>query len=202
MGNKNKDKIVVAGSGLSIRNNCSTGCWTIGGETRIEGDIEICLLYMESFTGALRGKEDVYDWIQLWFVGAPNETKLPKNIVCHTLIKTQSKDNFLSVFTSNYNNDPEELIWCPKFLVKNGVDPNTNQKTTYYSLGWNVRKRTKEEEGQLKLIHNFINEGVALIDDNCPITKIPNYLPSSESKALLSASEIPNELESIRNIPY
>jgi hypothetical protein len=194
-GNKNKESISLVGSGVSVRNNCSGAFWSIGGERRLAGDIEIAIIALDEFTGALNSAENVYDWTKIWFVGAPKEEQLPKNIICHTLIKTQSKKNFDIAYALNYNNEPERLIWCPKFISKTGTDSN-GKPTKYYCLDWTVRTRTKDEEGQLKQIKEFIESEVELIDHFCPVVKILNYV---EPKALPSV-EIPEALKTVVNI--
>ena len=36
------------------------------------------------------GKTKHTQWLQIWFIGAPNEQKLPSNTVCVTYAKTRS----------------------------------------------------------------------------------------------------------------
>lgn len=187
-GNKKKNEIVFEQSGLKIRNDCRVGKWKYGDTGFIEGDIEIVILSINDLEGAIRGSENVHNWSQIWFIAAPFETKIPQNIICCTLIKTASMENLKTTILRNFNDEIENLIWCPKFqekaIVVNG------QPGVYYTIKWEVRHRNDDEKPQIKLCEAFIKKGIELVDNDCPIIQLPPLL----------ASGIPEELKQVINI--
>jgi hypothetical protein len=185
---KKTDEIIFTQSGLKIRNDCKAGKWKFGDNDFIEGDLEIVILGLNELEGAIRGSETVHNWSQIWFIGAPFETKIPKNIICCTLLKKASMENLKASILRNYHNDAENLIWCPKFQQKGTVIEG--KPATYYILKWDVRHRTNEEKPQIKLCEDFVKKGIELIDNDCPIIQLPPLL----------ASPIPKELKQAINI--
>ena len=103
-------------------------------------EIEFCLLNTQRFYGAL-GKSDPTQWVQLWFIPVPTETKLPKNTVCTTLLKTQSINNFGQQFIkATATGGVDSKVWTGSF------EKQSNDLGTYYVVVFSTRDKTTEEE--------------------------------------------------------
>jgi hypothetical protein len=202
-GSNNANEITLAGSAYSIRFNCQEGApLKNNGQEKIDGTIEIAILGFDRFTGSLQIGDkppgDVYDWVEIFYINALNDDKFPQNLVCSSLMRSESRANFLTRYQENIHKKPENLIWIPKFNKKAGPEVD-GKKTVYYTVDWSTRSRTKEEIPQLKLIEEFMAKDIPFISD-APIVKIPDYLEGSVEPKVLPNVEIPKALESVVNI--
>lgn len=159
-----KKKINYPGFPYSIRNDCRGGIgqWKVGSDDLIGNKLDVAILHFQKFYGNL-GKTSGTEWLQLWFVGAPNEDKLPKNVVCMTYIKSVGLRNFYNkIFQLSDNPEADTLIFTLNFQKE------SNNKGDFYSVTITERTRTEEEMGQLDLIADFLETNPKLVDTGLP----------------------------------
>lgn len=163
---------------FAIRNNCQIGQWMIGEDIPVGKELEIAILKVVKMYGDL-GKTKNANWLQIWFVGAPKEEKIPSNMVCVTYIKTRSINQLGMEIMNNMTEDIDPGIG----LFKTSFLKHEGEKGKYYSLGFKWRARESSEKAQLKLIEEFLaTEGNHLCDSG-----IPNTLKLVEREAALLA---------------
>lgn len=149
----------------NIRNNCQVGQWAKSEDDFIGASLDIAIIGTAEFYGKL-GKS-TGNWLQIWFIAAPSETKIPKNVVCVTYIKTRSLSAFgQTIIELLGNGDPALGIFTGSF------QKHSNDYGNYYSLKFTWRKRTEEESFQLKLIADFLKSNPILEDTGLPKTMI------------------------------
>lgn len=150
----------------SVRNDCQIGQWKIGEDNILGNELEIAIIAMRNYYGNL-GKTKYTQWLQIWFIGAPSEQKLPSNTVCVTYAKTRSLTGLgQKAIEVMENQDPGVGIFKTSFEKHSGDYGN------YYSVSWNWRERTAEEFAQLQLIADFLNTAPSFNDPNLPKTMI------------------------------
>lgn len=150
----------------NIRNNCQVGQWAKGDDDFIGNSIEIAIIGTQEMYGKL-GKS-TSNWLQVFFVAAPSETKIPQNVVCCTYLKTRSLSSFgQKIIELLSSTNPAEGIFIGSFLK------HSNDLGNYYSVKFDWRIRSEEEKPQLKLIADFLGTlGSPLEDNGLPATMI------------------------------
>ena len=149
----------------NVRNNCQVGQWAKSEDDFIGNSLDIAIINTEEFYGKL-GKS-TGNWLQIWFVAAPEETKIPKNIVCVTYIKTRSLAQFgQTIIELMSNGEPATGIFTGSF------QKHSNDYGNYASVKFDWRERTEDEKAQLVLITNFLTTAPILEDTGLPRTMV------------------------------
>jgi hypothetical protein len=149
----------------NVRNNCQVGQWAKSENDFIGNSLDIAIIGTNEFYGKL-GKA-TGNWLQIWFVAGPDETKLPKNVVCVTYIKTRSIAKFgQTIIELMSNGEPATGIFTGSF------DKHSNDYGNYASVKFDWRERTKDEKAQLVLIANFLATDPILEDTGLPKTMV------------------------------
>lgn len=149
----------------NVRNNCQVGQWAKSEDDFIGNSLDIAIINTEEFYGKL-GKS-TGNWLQIWFVAAPEETKIPKNIVCVTYIKTRSLAQFgQTIIELMSNGEPATGIFTGSF------QKHSNDYGNYASVKFDWRERTEDEKAQLLLIANFLATAPILEDTGLPKTMV------------------------------
>jgi len=160
----NKEQINYPGFPYSIRNDCRGGIgqWKVGSDELIGNKLDVAIIHFQKFYGNL-GKTSGAEWLQVWFVGAPHEEKLPKNVVCMTYIKSIGLRNFHNkIFQMSDNPDADTLIFTL------GFQKESNSKGDFYSVTITERPRTEDEMPQVQLIADFLESNPKLVDSGLP----------------------------------
>jgi len=179
-GKINKEQINHFTPPYAIRNNCQIGQWTVGEDNLLGNELEISIIAMRNFYGSL-GKTKGASWLQIWFVAAPSENKIPSNTVCVTYVKTRTLSQLgQKAIEIMETEDPGVGIFKTKF------EKHTGEYGNYYSVNWDWRPRTDEEISQLQLIADFLNTNPNLQDTNLPPTMIEVI---NEPESLLEAQK-------------
>jgi hypothetical protein len=165
-GTIDKEKINLFDPPYAIRNDCSLGQWKVGEKGMLGDSLAISIIGVRNFYGKL-GKGKPCDWLQLWFVAAPNEPKIPTNVVCVSYIKTRSKSALGQTLIEVMESTEPALG-----IFETGFEQHSNELGKYYSINWKWRERQPEEMNQLNLIADFLKTKPALIDTNLPDTMI------------------------------
>jgi hypothetical protein len=145
----------------NVRNNCQFGQWAKTEDDFIGDSLDIAIIGTQEFYGKL-GKA-TGNWLQIWLVAAPSETKLPKNVVCVTYIKTRSLSQFgQTIIELMSNGEPATGIFTGSF------QKHSNNYGNYASVKFDWRERTEDEKAQLLLIANFLSTSPILEDTGLP----------------------------------
>lgn len=188
-GTRPKDNIFLPQIPYSVRNDCSVGQWKIGEEDFIGNKLSISIIGVHQFFGSL-GKTDNTQWLQVWFVPAPEQEGLPENTVCVTYLKTRSIAQLSQKITELMAaGEPALGIFEASFIKHSG------ELGTYYSVVWNWKQReTEPEKKQLEAIASFLKAKPNLIDMNTAdrLICIDNSTPD-EVQLLLSAARAEEE---------
>ena len=172
----------------SIRLNCQAGQLAIGDDKFIGKEAEISIIKISRFFGTL-GLTKNTEWLQIFFIAAPNCTIIPKNTVCVTYIKTRSLGAFnqsvIELLSSGKN--PAEGIFKIGFQLHQGTTQD-GQPSKYYSVTFDWRERDKAETDQLKLIADFMEGQPTLLDGRVTSLICLENLPKEEKEALLLGS--------------
>ena len=164
---KNESGILNPTPPYKLRNDCQVGQWKRGEDDFKGSTIEISLIGAKHFYGKLG--QSLASWVQLWFIAAPSETKIPRNTVCCTYIKTRSLDDLSGklIELTTEEKDPGQFIFTGSFEKHSGTMGN------YYSVKWEARDRTEDEKSQLTMIRDFLwNETPIFKDTSLPDTMI------------------------------
>jgi hypothetical protein len=165
-GKINKEMINHFTPPYSVRNDCQIGQWKVGEDNLLGNSLKLSIIAMKNYYGNL-GKTKHTQWLQLWFVAAPSEQKLPSNTVCVTYLKTRSLTQLgQKAIEVMQNEDPGMGIFTASYEKHAGDYGN------YYSIKWEWRDRTNEELPQLHLIADFLATNPNFNDANLPNTMI------------------------------
>ena len=152
----------------NVRNNCQFGQWAKTEDDFIGDSLDIAIIGTQEFYGKL-GKA-TGNWLQIWLVAAPSETKLPKNVVCVTYIKTRSLSQFgQTIIELMSNGEPATGIFTGSF------QKHSNNYGNYASVKFDWRERTEDEKYQLLLIVNFLSTSPILEDTGLPKSMVKVY---------------------------
>ncbi|BAQ65569.1 hypothetical protein [Geminocystis sp. NIES-3709] len=189
-GTIDKEKINHFTPPYAVRNDCQIGQWKVGEDNLLGNNLEISIISTKNFYGNL-GKTKQTSWLQVWFIASPKESRLPKNTICVTYLKTQS----LSVLGQKVievmeNKDPGLGIFQTSF------SKHANDYGNYYSVNFQWRDREEDEIAQLHLIADFLKSSPILFDPNLPTTMIevdaqgdPESLGEAKKQLKLLAEE-------------
>lgn len=149
----------------NVRNNCQVGQWAKSENEFISNSLDIAIIGTNEFYGKL-GKS-TGNWLQIWFIGGPSETKLPKGVVCVTYIKTRSIAQFgQKIIELMSSCEPATGIFTGSF------QKHSNDYGNYASVKFDWRERTEDEKAQLVLIANFLATAPILEDTGLPKTMV------------------------------
>lgn len=181
-GNFDKTQINNFNPPYGIRNDCKMGKWKIGDENEIGKELLMSIIGVNKYFGKL-GKS-TGNWLQIFFIAAPEEKKIPQNVVCVTYTKTRSlsqlSSKIIEVLATEKN--PAEGIFKTSFTK------HTGDYGDYFSVNWEWLQRTKAaEKKQLETIKTFFESQPQLIDSNLPETMIK--LQAGDSAEIESAQE-------------
>jgi len=178
-----QNTIINPNPSYNLRNDCQVGQWKFGDSDYKGSELEMALLKASKFYGSL-GETKKTNWLQVWFIAAPSETKISQNLVCCTYIKTKSLDLLGGKLIELMQNqiDPGLQIWKASFVQNKG------KYGTYYNLSWSHRDRKGEaEEEQLNLICDFIPTA--------------SFRDTSKPKTLLCVDNLsPEEIEELDSV--
>lgn len=142
-GAKPADALLVPEIPIAVRNNCQSGCWTIGDED-YGNKCSMTIIKFSKFFGDL-GMTRQTLWAQLWFIAESGN--LPQGTVMLTYIKSRSLNDFnrLVVSVQSRGIEPGTGIFVPTFVKHSGQKPDESgvlRSTNYYSLKWDWTERT------------------------------------------------------------
>lgn len=188
-GTKPTDSIFLPQSPFAVRNDCSVGQWKVGDEDFRGNTLDISIIKVSQFFGTL-GKTKDTQWLQVWFIPAPDEDKLPANTVCVTYLKSRSISQFSQKITELMaSGEPARGIFTGSF------EKHSGELGTYYSVVWNWRERTTDaEKTQLNQIATFLESGPALLDMGTPLLCIDG-MTADEIQLLINSSKAQAEEE-------
>jgi hypothetical protein len=174
---------------FNLRNDLKVGNWKVGEDDYRGKEIEISIIKVSQFFGNL-GKTANAFWLQVWFIGAPNCTIVPKNTVCLTYLKGRSIAQFSQKVTELMEfNEPALGLFKGSFLKHSG------EKGDYYSVIWDWRKReTEAEMAQLEHIADFMATNPKLVDLAVNLVPMDGLTPD-EIELLVSSAKA-QDLES------
>lgn len=165
-GKINKEQINHFTPPYSVRNDCQIGQWKVGEDNLLGNELEISIIAMKNYYGNL-GKTKFAQWLQIWFIGSPNEQKLPSNTVCVTYTKTRSLSQLGQKAIEIMENEDPGLG-----IFKTSFEKHAGDYGNYYSVKWEWRQRTPEEIPQIHLIADFLKTAPNFNDPNLPNTMI------------------------------
>jgi hypothetical protein len=165
-GTIDQEKINLFDPPYAIRNDCQIACWKVGEKGMLGDSLAMSIIGVRNFYGLL-GKGKPCDWLQIWFIAAPHETKIPVSVVCVTYIKTRSKSALGQTLIEVMQSTEPALG-----IFETSFEKHTNELGNYYSINWRWRERQPDEMNQLNLIADFLKTKPALIDTNLPDTMI------------------------------
>lgn len=197
-GTRPKDSIFMPQVPFAVRNDCSTGQWKVGDEDFRGNTIEISIIKVAQYFGSL-GKTKNTQWLQVWFIPAPDCKNLPANTVCMTYIKTRSISQFSQKVTELMESgEPAEGLFIGSF------EKHSNEYGTYYSVKWDWRVRSSEAElKQLELIAAFMQTGLQLVDMATNLLPIDGLSPEEIELLMRTArtQEIQAEPNKVAALP-
>jgi len=187
-GTRPKDSIFMPQVPFAVRNDCQLGQWKVGDEDLKGNTIEISIIKVAQYFGTL-GKTKNTQWMQVWFVPAPECKNLPQNTVCFTYIKSRSISQFSQKVTELMESkEPAEGIFIGSF------EKHSGEYGTYYSVKWDWRERQSEaEKNQLKQLEAFMQTNPQLLDMSTNLLPIDG-LPPDEVELLIRSART-QELE-------
>lgn len=184
-GTRTKDSIFLPQVPFAIRNDCQCGQWKVGDEDFRGNSIELSIIKVAQYFGSL-GKTKNTQWMQIWFVPAPNCKNLPQNTVCMTYIKTRSISKFSQKVTELMESgEPAEGVFVASF------EKHSGEYGTYYSVTWDWRERKDEpEKKQLEQLAAFMNSNPQLVDMSTNLLPLDG-LPPEEIELLIRSARTP-----------
>lgn len=160
IGTKPKNAIFLPNQPYQVRFNCQSGQLALSETEFLGNSAEISILKVARFFGTL-GKTRNTEWLQLFFIPAPDCKILPTDTVCVSYIKTRSLGQFNQTMVRllGDGSNPADGIFCINFIA------HSNDKGNYFSVSWKWRQRKEgEEQEQLKRIAAFLKGKPQLID--------------------------------------
>ena len=127
-GTINKEEINLMDPPYAVRNDCSIGQWKVGEKGLMGDSLAMSIVGVRKFYGKL-GKGKPSDWIQLWFIGAPHETKIPVNVVCVTYVKTRSLSSLGQTLIEVMQSTEPALG-----IFETSFEQHSNELGKYYSV--------------------------------------------------------------------
>lgn len=152
-----KDNINFLGEGLNIRNDCQAGTWKINTVPLTKKPISIVILETDTLQGNFYPDAESTLWKQIFFIAAPEEKEIPQDIVCYTMIKNESLSNFeqaLILAQIHYDSMFDFIVECS--FESRSCKSEQAKGEQYYVINFEVRKREKSEEAQVKQLQKFM----------------------------------------------
>jgi hypothetical protein len=158
-GIKPKGAIFLPSQPYAVRLDCKDGQFSLGEDNHLGKTGEISVLKVSRWFGDM-GMTIGAEWLQIFYIGAPDCEILPKDTVCCSYIKTRSLSQFQQVVTKLLANgqNPAKGIFSVSF-----VDHVTGQNR-YKSVKFEYRDRTESEMDQLQAIGEFMTGNPRLVD--------------------------------------
>jgi hypothetical protein len=161
-----ENEINLLGEGLNIRNDCQAGMWKINTEPLTKKPISIVILETDTLTGSFYPDAEPTLWKQIFFVAAPKEKEIPQNIVCYTVIKTESLSNFeqaIILAQVNYKSMFDFIVECS--FESRSCKSGEAKGEQYYVVNFEIRARDTEEKKQVKQLKDFLNTNPKFSND-------------------------------------
>lgn len=133
---------------FSVRNNKMVGMWALTEDEFIGKEIQIVIVATRPFVGTVGKDTEINDWLQVFFVPCPWESKIPP-VVCVTYLKTISIESLSKALTIvRMEHNALEGFW------KAGFKKHSNEKGDYYSVdfSWEKFKEGEHKDFQEKVI--------------------------------------------------
>lgn len=193
-GTKPKDSIFLPLQPYTVRFNCQSGQMAVSDTEFLGAEAEISIIKVARFFGTL-GRTSNVEWLQLFYIPAPDCEALPQNTVCVSYLKTRSVSQFQQVVTRllGEGTNPAEGIF------KVGFQAHSNDYGSYYSVqfGWRKRKGSAEMR-QLQMIADFVEGGPQLLDLNGTRRMVCiDGLDSAIAQRLMEQAQANPELEAV-----
>lgn len=165
-----KDKINFLGYPIRIQNDCKKGLWKI--EDNLIGDsIEFAIVGLNKYYGTW-GKRKQAEWLQVFFVPALSGSKLKKNVVYSTYLKSAGMENLLQLIAQNC--EPEDKLGEQIFIG------SFKEKDDYSYPVFSLRVRTEEEQVQMGFIYEFLAEEAQDLHDPFLVPTMFKYTTNAE----------------------
>lgn len=159
-GSKPKDAIFLPSAPFQVRFNCKSGQLAVSEDEFLGNSAEISVIKVARYFGDL-GRTKNAEWLQVFYLGVPGCTALPPQTVCCSYIKTRSLSQFQQVITRLMasGQNPAHGIF------KVGFKHHANGDRDYYSVTWDWRERSGDDElDQLDQIAAFMESSPVLAD--------------------------------------
>jgi hypothetical protein len=158
-GVKPKGSIFLPSQPLSVRLDCKDGQLTLGEDSPLGKTAEISVLKVTRWFGDM-GMTKGAEWLQIFYVGAPQCDTLPKDTVCVSFLKTRSLGQFQRVITTLLaaGTNPAKGIFGVSFA------DHVSGQNRYKSVKFEYRERTEGEMEQLQAIGDFMAGNPRLVD--------------------------------------
>lgn len=145
------------GNGVNIRNDCRLGTWKINETPLTTKPISIVVLDTKTLKGNFYLDAETILWKEVWFVASPKEKEIPQNVICHTMVKTESLANFESAIIEaqiNYQSMYDFIIECS--FEKRSCTREDAKGQDYYVVNFSIRDRDKSEQDQVKMLKEYM----------------------------------------------
>jgi hypothetical protein len=143
-----------------VRFNCKEGKLSIGTNNHLGDTAEFAILSAARWFGDM-GMTIGTEWLQIFYVGAPNCHTLPKDTVCCSYLKTRSLAQFQRTLTKVMasGENPAKGIFAASF-----ADHVSGSGHDYKSVEFEYRDRTEDEIDQLHALAEFM-QGAPVLED-------------------------------------
>jgi len=174
-GAKPEGSIFLPEQPYGVRLNCQAGQIAVSETEFLGTEMEISIIACNRYYGDL-GKTRNAEWLQIFFIPAPNNKLLPPDTVCVTYIKTRSLTQFTQLVTKLMaEGEPAEGIFRVSFMSHMNKDGQP-----YKSVRFDWRPRYGEEEvRQLEQISDFLQNLPEPLQD---LNGTRDMIPYSEYK--------------------
>lgn len=166
-GTKPKDSIFNPSTPFAVRLNCQSGQLALSETDFLGKEAEVSIIKIARHFGSL-GKTAGAEWLQVFYIGAPENKVLPQNTVCVSYVKTRSLSRFNQLITQLLGDgvNPATGIFKISF-EKHGGTNASGEPTSYYSVNFDWRERKgAPEQKQLEMIASFMEGKPQLVDLN------------------------------------
>jgi hypothetical protein len=136
-GVKPTDAVFLPSAPYAVRFNCQAGQLALGEDDFLGNAAEISIIKVSRYFGTL-GRTQNAEWLQIFYIPAPDCDLLPANTVCVSYIKTRSVGQFQQCVTRLMGNgvNPAEGVFKVSFARHASGDRN------YYSVKLHPSCRT------------------------------------------------------------
>ncbi len=157
-GTRPENTIFVPQQPFFVRADCKIGMFKVGDDDYRDKKIELSIVKVACVYGTL-GKTTT-NWVQIWFVPAPECAVLPAQTLCCMYLKGRSIQSFFLFITELMGKgEPGRGIFEASFTK------HLSERGDYYSVVWQWRERSsKEEHAQLQLLGDLMDTNPAFVD--------------------------------------